>query len=52
MLDDIIECNIKIVNYLDVTFSLNDSTYKPYKKPNLETKYIYVDSDHQQLIIK
>ena len=48
----IIECNMKIVNYLDVTFSLNDGTCKPYKKPNHETKYIYVDSDHPQSVIK
>ena len=26
--------NMKVVNYLDVTFSLNDGTYKPYTKPN------------------
>ena len=40
MLDVIIECNTKIVNYLNVTFLsnyLNDGTYKPYKKPNDET---------------
>ena len=29
MLDVIIECNTKIINYLDVTFNLNDGTYKP-----------------------
>ena len=52
MLDVIIECNTKIVNYLDVTFNLNDGTYKPYKKPNNETKYIPVDSGHPQSIIK
>ena len=52
MLDVIIECNTKIVNYLDVTFNLNDGTYKPSKKPNDETKYIHVDSDHPASIIK
>ena len=31
-LDVIIECNMKIVNYLDITFNLNDSTYRPYQK--------------------
>ena len=25
--DIIIECNMKIVNYLNVTFNLNDGTY-------------------------
>ena len=29
-LDIIIECNTKIVNYLDVTFNLNGGTYPPY----------------------
>ena len=28
----IIECNTKIINYLDVTFNLNDGTYKLYRK--------------------
>ena len=51
-LDVIIECNTKIVNYLDVTFNLNNGTYKPYKKPNDEMKYIHVDSDHPPSIIK
>ena len=27
-LDVTIQCNIKVVNYLDVTFNLNDGTYK------------------------
>ena len=26
-LDVIIECNMKVVNYLDITFNLNDGTY-------------------------
>ena len=37
-LDIIIKCNMKIVNYLDATFHLNDETYKPYTKPNNEIK--------------
>ena len=52
MLDVINECNTKIVNCLDVTFNLNDGTCKPYKKPNDETEYIHVDSDHPPSIIK
>ena len=27
-LDVTIQCNIKVVNYLDVTFNLNDGTYR------------------------
>ena len=42
----IIECNLKVVNYLDVTFNLNDGSYRPYRKPNDETHYIHIQSDH------
>ena len=40
---------MKIVNYLDVTFNLNDGTYKPYTKPNNEIKYIHKDSIHRKV---
>lgn len=36
---------MKIVNYLDCTFNLNNGTYKPYRKPNDETNYIHVESN-------
>ena len=29
-----IETNLKIVNFLDVTFNLTNSTYRSYKNPN------------------
>ena len=29
-----IETNLKIGNFLDVTFNLANSTYRPYRKPN------------------
>ena len=32
-----IECNLKVVNYLDVTFNLNDGSYPLYRKPNDQT---------------
>ena len=32
----IIKCNLKIVDFLDVTLNLTDSTCKPYHKPNDE----------------
>ena len=41
-LDIIINSNMKILNYLDVT--LNDGSYCPYKKPNYGTDYIDVNS--------
>ena len=46
------QCNMKIVNYLDVTFSLNDGTYKPYTKPSNEIKYIHKDSNHPPSVIR
>ena len=45
-LDIIINCNMKIVNYLDVTLNLNDGSYRPYKRPNDETNYTHINSDH------
>ena len=32
-----------IVNYLDLTLSLNDRFYSPYKKPDEEKNYIHVN---------
>ena len=50
-LDIIINCNMEIVNYLDVTLNLNDGSYRPYKEPNDETN-IHVNSDHPPSILK
>ena len=51
-LDIIVQCNLKITNYLDVTLNLSDGSYCSYKKPNEETNYIHVNSDHPPSIIK
>ena len=48
----IIKCDLKIVDYLVVTLNLNDGTYRPFHKPNEETTYIHVKSDHPPQIIK
>ena len=48
----IIKCTLKIVDYLDVPLNLNDGTYRPFHKPNEETTYIHVESDHPPQIIK
>ena len=48
----IIECNLKVVNYLDVTFNLNDGSYRSHRKPNDETHYIHIQSDHPPSITK
>ena len=47
-----IECNKKVVDYLDVTFNLKDGTYKPYHKPDNKITYINVQSSHPPNIIK
>ena len=51
-LDVITECNMKVVNYLDVTFNLNDGTYQPYQNPANILQYIHVESNHLPNIIK
>ena len=43
---------MKVVNYLDVTFNLNDGSYRPYRNPNDETLYIHIQSDHPPSITK
>ena len=48
----IIEYNLKVVNYLNVTFNLNDGSYRPYRKPNDETHHIHIKSDHPPSITK
>ena len=51
-LDIVIQCNMKIVNYLDVSLNLNDSNYKPYHKPDNEILYVHKDSNHTPRILK
>ena len=51
-LEIIIECNKKVVDFLDVTFNLKDGTYKPYQKPGNKISYINVQSNHPSNIIK
>ena len=47
-----IQCNLKTVNYLDITLDLNTGTYKPYRKPNDEIVYIHAKSNHPANILK
>ena len=47
-----IQCNLKVVDYLDVTLNLNDGTHKPNRKPDDETNYIHKKSNHSQNITK
>ena len=43
---------MKVVNYLDVTFNLNDGSYRSYRKPIDETRYIHIHSDYPPSITK
>ena len=51
-LNIVIKCNLKTVDYLDVTLNLLNNTYKPFSKPNNETNYIHKESNHPLSIIK
>ena len=51
-LDIIINCNMNIINHLEVTLNLNDGSYRPYKKPNEEIKYIHINSDPPPIHLK
>ena len=51
-LDIVIQCNMKVVDYLDVTLNLIDGSFKPFRKPDDETNYIHAESDHTPNIIK
>ena len=50
--DIIVQCNLKITNYLDITPNLNDGSYRLYRKPKKETSYVHINSDHPPSIIK
>ena len=41
-----IKGDLKIVNFLDVTFNLHNNTYEPYRKTDNEPVYINVNSNH------
>ena len=47
-----IQTNLKVVDYLDVTFNLTNGSYCLYRKPNDEPLYINTKSNHPPTIIK
>ena len=47
-----IKCNLKLVDFLDVTFDLISKIYKPYRKPNTKPLYINKHSNHPSNILK
>ena len=46
-----IKTNLKVVDFLDITFNLSNGTYKPYRKPNDNLLYVNT-SNHVTEIIK
>ena len=47
-----IKCNLKKVDYLDIKFDLNTGSYRSYRKPNNDTRYINAKSNHPPSILK
>ena len=45
------EANLKIVQFLDVTFDLRDGSFKPFMKPNTQLRYVSRESNHPPLIL-
>ena len=48
----IVECNMKIVNFLNVTLNLKEETYSIYRKPNNEINYVSNNSNHPPTVKK
>ena len=46
-----IQCNLKLVDFLDVTFDLYNSLYKPYRKSNNKPIYINQQSNHPSNVL-
>ena len=44
--------NIKVINFLDVTFDLSRGSFSPYKKPNNVINYVHKKSNHPPTILK
>ena len=47
-----IKCNLKSVDYLDITFDFNTGPYRPYRKPNNDTRYINAKPNLPPSILK
>ena len=47
-----VEVNLKIVNFLDVTFDLSTGLFKPYLKPNNTIQYVHTSSNHPKHVIE
>ena len=47
-----IQCNRKVLSFLDVTLNLEYSTYEPYLKDNNKIIYVKAEPNHPPSIIK
>ena len=47
-----IQTNLKIMDYLDVTFNLHNGTVSPWRKNNKYSCYINVGSNHPRQVFK
>ena len=47
-----IEANKQIINFLDVTFNLNNGTYQPFTKSNTTLQYVHRESNHPPITAK
>ena len=48
----IAESNHEIVNFLELTLTLKDGTFRLYHKPDDQMQYIHTESNHLPNIIK
>ena len=47
-----IKCNLKTVDYLDISFDLYNDIYKPFNKPSNKSLYINASSNHPPSVLK
>ena len=47
-----IQSNLTAVNFLDVTFNMEDGSYQPFTKENHVPVYVHVKSNHPPAVIK
>ena len=46
------EANVKVVDFLDVVFDLENGSYKPYTKPNNIPQYVHKLSNHPPSVLR
>ena len=47
-----IECNLKTVNFSNITFDLQNNVYKPYRNANDKPTYMNKNSNHPPSMLK